>query len=336
MTETNNTRKKEEVLYFDENQSPFTREQIRQLMKSFPKEEIKILDKGHGQKLSYVSGHHVWDRVLKIIGTLFSLTVMAQWKEDYTAWDYKKRAEVTKTDLCVRLRFEMKTKDGQSFVREDYGCQTYNAGMTPGDAWKSAHTDAFKRLGRQLGIGNHLYVGDQDELLFGSEEPVVEGSNAGNGRQAAPAKQPPKKQQTSTKPAASKQKETPPAQESLPEEPPSSREGPLTQAQLETVSGFNNAFYSKRAFEVYSRQFLTSPDEVISSANFETCLSWLKSTVWPLVNSCRKAAGEETIQTLDGHIKTWNESYTSVLDIPVNELPNFLDHLNKKFSKAAA
>jgi hypothetical protein len=91
-------------------------------------------------------------------------------------------------DILVLLELQLNSENGNVVVKQQYGSSTLKPGVAPGDAYKSAASDALKKCATLLGVALELY---RDEPAVSAAPPQKPSRPSSPPRPApAPAKAP--------------------------------------------------------------------------------------------------------------------------------------------------
>ena len=119
-----------------------------------PFEQVKYRDGKGGKQFAYIEGHQAVRRLDEVFGGLYSFEVM--------------RWENLGTEIVVLAAITVRLDDGTIIRKENVGSSEIQVDKTTGeqkafgDSYKSAVTDAFKRISAfGFGVGLYLYAGDE-------------------------------------------------------------------------------------------------------------------------------------------------------------------------------
>lgn len=155
-----------------------TSEQTAALAAPFDAKQVKYRDGAFGQRLSYVEGHAVIQRLNKILGNDWSFAVVEHWLE----------READEVIVKGRLQVGRVVKEGfgnSSITRARDSQQIVDFGAD----LKAAATDALKKAATLMGVGLHLYAddGEDDVLPHPVDSPAPRASESDPSRHASSA-----------------------------------------------------------------------------------------------------------------------------------------------------
>lgn len=121
--------------------------QLIELQKRFPANWIRKLKKGNGRTEDYLNFATVAQRLLEVVGP----------------FNWKIIREITESGKVVGCVGQITcTIDGETITVEGVGTAN-NSTENSGEILKKAESDAFKRCARMVGLGLHLWAGQNHD-----------------------------------------------------------------------------------------------------------------------------------------------------------------------------